>query len=439
MLAQSPHLRAECSPCPPDSMLTERQSKDARVGEEGGILSGGCEDGRVSIRILKAATEFEELRDVWSTWSRCPEADLDFFSIRLRYGRGIVRSHVMVVYRSGRPDCILVGWLHQGPVTFKVGPFALFRCHARVLHFVPGGFLGNQSWENSRLLMREIIKSLQNQEAEAAEFSQLTLSSPLHALARKEPNTFCREHFTPVQTHRYLALPGTFDEYCRGLSNKSREVLKRSARMLVRDFPGMVRFRSVRSIRDVEDFARMADEIARKTYPGVLGEGFVDNAETREMLLMAAQKKALRACLLYIGEQPIAFAIGLLSNKTLYGTFTGYDPEFKKYAPGLQSLMRLIEESFEPNGGLLRIDAGAGDPPYKRRLFPSSWKEHPVWIFAPTTKGLRLHVFRSVSALLHSLAMQLLARSEYLRTIKKMRHQRVVQEFKQKTFAQISR
>jgi len=420
-------------------MLIETQTKEARNGEERNTILCGRDDGQASLRILAAATEFEELRDTWSAWSHCPEADLDFFSIRLRHGRGVVRPHVIVVYRSGRPDCMLVGWLDQGPVTFKVGPFALFQCHARILRFVAGGFLGNQSWGNSRLLMREITKSLQNQEVQAVEFSQLKVGSPLHVLVRREPNIFCREHFTPVQVHRYLALPGTFDEYFRGLSRKSRQRFKRTARMLARDFPGMVRLQSIRSRRDVDDFASIADEISKKTYQRAVGAGFVNTVEMREMLRAAAQNAALRACLLYVGEQPIAFASGFLSNKTLYGTFTGYDPEFKKYGPGLQSLMRLIEESFEPSGGLLRVDAGSGDLPYKRRLFNSSWKEHPAWIFAPSVKGLSLHVFRVISTLLHALAMRLLAKSEYLRTVRKMWRQRVLRESQEKGFAQILR
>jgi hypothetical protein len=404
-----------------------------------GTISRNHEDGQAWLRILDLVTEFEEFRDIWSAWSDRPEAALDFFSIHLRHGRGVVRPHVMVVNRGGRPDCMLVGWLEQGSVAFKVGSFILFRSDARVLRFVDGGFLGNQSWGNSRLLIREIIKSLQNQEAQAVEFSQLKVGSPLHVLAKREPNAFCREHFTPVQTHRYLALPATFEEYFRGLSRKRRQLFKRTARMLARDFPGMVRFQSIRGERDVEDFARMADEISQKTYQRALGVGFVDNVEMREMLRAAAQNAALRACLLYVGEQPIAFASGFLSNKTLYGNLTGYDPEFKKYSPGLQSLMHLIQESFEPSGGLLRVDAGSGDQPYKRSLFRSSWKEHPVWIFAPSAKGLRLHALKVVSTLLHFLAMSLLAKSESLRKVQKTWRQKIVREFQRNRLVETSK
>lgn len=395
------------------------------------------EDAQPTLRILEAVTEFEELRGTWSAWSDRPEADLDFFSIHLRHRRGVVRPHVMVVYRSGRPDCMLVGWLDQGSVAFKVGSFDLFRSDARILRFVDGGFLGNQSRANSQFLVREIIRSLQKRDAQATEFSQLRVDSPLCDLARREPNIFCREHFTPVQTHRYLTLPARFDEFFRGLSRKSRQQFTSHAKMLMRDFPGKVRFQSFRTECDLEDFACKADEISQKTYQRALGIGFVNNFETREMLRAAAQKEALRACLLYIDERPVAFASGILSNYTLYGDLMGYDPAFKKYRPGLQTLMRLIEDSFEPRGSVLRIDAGSGDVPYKRALFHSSWKERPVWIFAPSARGLSLHLFRAVSTLLHSLAMQLFAKSDHFRKLKKMWHRQALREFQRKRFAKI--
>jgi len=403
-----------------------------RVGEPRPAISKSREGGQASLRILKAAAEFEEVRDTWSAWSDGPEADLDFFSIRLRHRREAVRPHVMVVYRNDRPDCMLVGWLDQGTVTFKVGSLALFRCDARILRFVNGGFLGNQSRENGRFLLREIISALHKQEAQAAEFSQLRADSPLCDLAKREPNVFCRDHFTPVQTHRYLTLPTSFDEFFLSLTSKRRREFRRHARMLVRDFPGRVRFERVRSERDVEDFAYKADEISQTTYKHALGVGFVNDLKTQEMLRAAAQKAALRASIMYIGDRPIAFAAGILSNKTLYGTSTGYDPRFKKYCPGLQSMMHLIEESFEPEGGPLRFDAGCGDSSYKSALFGSTWEEAPVWIFAPSAKGLSLHVLKLVSTFLHSLAMQLLAKSDRLRKVKKVWHSRALRNFKER-------
>jgi hypothetical protein len=401
--------------------------------EDRASVSGSRADGQATLRILDAAVQFEELRDTWLAWSTCPEADLDLFAIHLRHTLGVVRPHVMVVYRSGRPDCMLVGWLHQGSLAFKVGSFVLFRSDARILRFVNGGFLGNQSRRNSHFLVREIIKSLRRHEAQAVEFSHLRVDSSLYDFAKREPSVFCREHFTSVQTHRYVTLPGSFDEFLCSRSGKTRQQFRRHARMLARDFPAKLRFQSVRSERDVEDFARKADEISQKTYQRALSVGFVNDPEMREMLRAAAQKGALRACLLYIGEQPVAFASGIVYNETLYGSFTGYDPGFKKYLPGLQTLMRLIEESFEPSGSPLRVDAGSGDFPYKRALFDSSWKEGPVWIFAPSAKGLGLHVRKVASTLLHSLAMGLLARSDHLRKVKKMWHRLALREFQRRS------
>jgi len=83
----------------------------------------------------------------------------------------------------------------------------------------------------------------------------------------------------------------------------------------------------------------------------------------------------------------------------------------------------------------LRIDAGSGDSSYKRALFDSSWKEAPVWIFAPSAKGFSLHALKAAATLLHSIAMGLLARSDHLRKVKNMWHRLALGEFQRKSFA----
>jgi len=393
----------------PDFLLNETQVEGV----------GSRVNSHASLRILKAPAEFEEIRNSWLAWSDGRETDPDLFAIRLRHTREAVRPHVMVVYRDGRPDCMLVGWLGHGEVAFKVGTIKLFRSVGRVLRFVNGGFLGNQSRANSLCLLREILRSLRTGEAQAVEFSQLRVDSPMYDVARREPRAICRDLYTPIQNHQYKVMPDSFDAYFRSLAIKSRMNLKRCAKVLVRDFPGQVCFENIRSERDVERLARRADEVAQKNYKHALGIGFVNKPETREMLHTAAQKGGLRACLLSIGERPIAFAIGLLSNKTLHATFTGYDPEFRKYGPGLQALLHMIEDAFEPEGSLLQLDFGCGDSAYKRSLCDSEWREAPVWIFAPSLKGLGLHVRRTISASLHFLAMRLLE-NDNVRKVKDM-------------------
>jgi hypothetical protein len=387
---------------------------EAQVEEVGSRI-----DSRASLRILREPAEFEEIRDSWLAWNDGREADPDLFAIRLRHTREAVRPHVMVVYREGRPDCMLVGWLGEGEVAFKVGTIKLFRSVSRVLRFVNGGFLGNQSRANCQCLLREILRSLQTGEAEAVEFSQLRVDSPMYDVARRGPSVICRDAYTPIQNHQYKVMPSSFDAYFRGLAIKSRMNLKRCAKILVRDFPGQVCVENIRGERDVERLARKADEVAQKNYKHAMGIGFVNKPETREMLLTAAQKGMLRASLLSVGERPIAFAIGFLSNQTLHATFTGYDPEFRKYGPGLQTLLHMIEDAFEPKGGFLRLDVGCGDSAYKRCLCDSIWREAPVWIFAPSLNGLSLHVRKMISTSLHFLAMRLLE-NDHLRKLKNM-------------------
>jgi CelD/BcsL family acetyltransferase involved in cellulose biosynthesis len=331
---------------------------------------------------------------------------------------------------------MLIGWVDQGTVPFHVGPLVLFRPEARILHFAYGGFLGNQSRANSRFLVREIIRLLREHEAQAAVFSQLRVDAPLCDFARRRPGLFCRDHFTPAQTHWYLNLPASFDEFFRGRSIKTRKQVERRARMLERDFPGTVRFQNVRSERDVADFARKADEISQQTHQRAVGMGFVNDPETQEALYAAGRKGALRACILHVGDRPVAFSAGIVSKNILYADFTGYDPAFKKYSPGLQTQMRLIEESFKPTGSILRVDAGHGDSVYKRALFDLSWEEHPIWIFAPTAKGLSLNAFKLISTCFHTVAMRWLAKSKLLRRVRKSWRDRTVREFQRKNFAE---
>jgi CelD/BcsL family acetyltransferase involved in cellulose biosynthesis len=189
----------------------------------------------------------------------------------------------------------------------------------------------------------------------------------------------------------------------------------------------------------VAEFASKADLISKKTYKHAIGVGFVNDGEMQEKLRAAARGGALRACMLYVGDRPIAFAGGILSKQTFYGAFTGFDPAFQKYGPGLQSIIRLIEESFEPGYHCLRYDAGCGDSPYKRALFTSGWKEAPVWIFAPCAVGLRLHFLKAISTLLHYSTMRLLEKSDRLRKVKKMYHRQALRQFQLSSSEGISR
>ena len=371
------------------------------------------------LRIARTIVELEEFREIWSQWCEEPMADIDYYLASAWCRAGFVRPHVMVVYRDGLPDCMLVGRLEHTTWMLKVGYKTLFRPQARRLFFVEGGFLGNQTQENSEFLVRTIMACLQQGEADTAEFMRVREGSIFHRAASEEPGFLRRGHLMPVQEHRVVKLPETFDKFLHGLSRKNRHELRRHEKKLTESFAGQVRIHCYRTEKDLKDLAQEVDKISEQTYQRAIGEGFKADVENYEALRVSAHRGGLRGCVLYLAEQPCAFFIGNHYKNTFHGNFMGFDSRFGKYTPGLYILMHSIEECFEPDHRTTHIDLGSGDRQYKRAICNESWKDAPMYIYALTFAGLKLNCLRSGTALIDTFARKLLLRSVLVQKLKK--------------------
>ena len=379
------------------------------------------ENSEPTLRIARSVPEVEELREIWTEWQSNPTSDIDNFLSIVRLRPEIQRPHVMVVYRDGQADSILVGRLERTKISFTVGYHKLFQPDVRVLCFTHGAFLGNQSAENSEFFTRELAKCLSRGEADVARLEYVEKDSSLFQSVMSVPSYLCRDHFAPTQPHGCLRLPGGFNEFMDSLSRKERHNLKRYANRLKNDFPEKTHIQCFREEGQVDQLIRDAEEIAKKTYQRALGVGFHDNIETRQLLGTAAQKHTLRGCVMYLGGQPAAFMIGVRYRQALHGTAMGYDPGFNEYSLGSLLLMHWIEEAFHAPGSekVAEIDLGPGDGRYKRALHNHVWNESVVYICAPTPKGLAFNSQRSLAYLIDRSARKLVLSSAFLEKIKK--------------------
>lgn len=382
------------------------------------------------VRILRTVPELEELREIWNLWCDDPNADMDYYLAIARCRSDFVRPHVMVVFRNGRPDCMLVGRLECCRVKLKVGYTTLFEPRISQLFFVQGGFFGNASEENSRVLVRELKHCLQSGEADTAELTRLTKTSNLYKAAESEFGFLRRGHFIPLHEHRWLELPGSFKDFLHSLPRKHRHELRRHERKLADDFSGRTHIHCYRHEEEVKELAQEVEKVSAKTYQRALGVGFRPDAEVLESLRITARKGGLRGCVLYLDEQPCAFFIGKHYKKTFHGNFMGFDPQFGKYSPGLAVLMHSIEECFDSNMRATQFDLGWGDRQYKRVICNQSKQDGPVYLYALTWPGLRLNFLRSVTSLLDLAARKMLARSLLLEELK-----RAWQERRQKSYS----
>lgn len=372
-----------------------------------------------SVRTVRRIQELEEFRQPWDSWCNDPDADMDSYLASARCKPEFVRPHVMVVYRQGRPDCMLVGLLERCRLKLKVGPATVSQPKVFQLLFLQGGLLGNGSEENCRILVREIRRSLKSGEADGAELRRLSRTSNLSEAARSEFNFLGKGHFMPLHEHRWLELPASFPEFLQGLSRKNRHEIRRHEKKVVDDFSGRMHVQCYRLENEVDELAHEVEKVSVLTYQRALGVGFRPETEILESLRVSARHGGLRGCVLYLDQHPCAFFIGKQYKNSFHGNFMGFDPKFSRYSPGLLVLMHCIEECFDPNMRATHFDLGWGDRQYKRAICNHSRLDGPVYLYAPSWRGLKLNVLRSSVSFLDGMARKLLARSALLKKLRK--------------------
>ena len=372
-----------------------------------------------TVKVLRTTSEVEEIRPSWGSWQGNPDADIDFYLSFFRPGTEIERPHVIVVYREGTPDAILVGRIDRRVMNFRIG-YARFGPEANILFFVAGALRGNPSFENKELLVREICRSLSRREADVAYLNLLRIDSDLFKLAKEIPGFSCRDHFSVTQPHFTTTIPKNSDEFYRSLGPKTRQELRRKQQKLEKEISGPIRIRCFREVAEFDQAMSAAEEVAKKSYLRGLGVGFNVSPQTRAALRVKAQKGWLRTYVLYAGDRPLAFWMGDLLGGTFGGNFTGYDPDMAKYSPGMYLMTKVIEDFCNAEAtDVTKIDFGPGGAPYKASLGKRDADEAPLYIFSRSWKGVKLNLLRSLTAGIHEPLKKALERTKLLGKIKK--------------------
>jgi hypothetical protein len=376
--------------------------------------------GEVSVRVLRTIGDLENLRTAWTEMQRHPNADLDLFLTVLASNTQIDRPYVVVLYRDGSPNTILVGRLENTRLDLRVGYAGFLKPRARSLTFIYGGLFGNTCADNCRALAVEIMNSLRGGEADFAFFNHLPADSSLYEALGRAPGFLGRDHFPALQTHRSMALPGSAEEFLQGLSPKLRR--NQRWKKLLRDYPGAVSIRCFRDASELEQMISDVEVVAKTTYQRGLGVGFADDEITRGHLVLKARRGWLRTYVLYVADRPWAFWSGTLYRDVFHSDYMGYNPEHSKYSPGLYLVTRVIED-FCKSGEQRKVDAvdfGLGDAEYKETLCNVQWQDASTYVFAPTARGLLLNAIRTPILLFDRFTKRALERTGLLAKMKRL-------------------
>jgi CelD/BcsL family acetyltransferase involved in cellulose biosynthesis len=368
----------------------------------------------VIARVVTTISEIEKLRDVWTSFEGHRDGDFHFFLEYVQASSNTLRPHVIVVYRSGQATALLAGRLDLTRMDQRLGYLRIPGVRSRALMFM--GFRGEQSKQNCTLIIRSLLDTLKNADADYAQIPT-TYGSETYRAALELPSYFCRDHAPELSQNHILRISGDFNQVYSQLSANLREQIRRKKKKIDADFNGPADFVCYTQPGELETALAHTEEIARKSYQRGLAVGFSDSNSMRRRLHFCAAKGWLRIFIAYLGDRPAAFTIGTVCDKTYTSDFLGYDPQYRDYSVGTVLQCALIERCC--NEGVEVIDFSAGDANYKRRFGNDQTTVARLYIFAPHLKGVYLNGVKTAAATVNILGKYILAHSGFLPKFKK--------------------
>jgi hypothetical protein len=289
----------------------------------------------------------------------------------------------------------MIGLRELKKVPFRLGFVTICQPEVNVIEFVSGGLRGNGSSENCAAFVREVMRSLNEREADLARWGQLSVQSPLCQCALRLPRFVSRDYSGYLDDHWLKDFPKGLDSFFTSLCRCQRSKTRRKYKKVLTCFPGKVRVRCFSSLADLEPAILDVDKIAGETDKRRLGFGFFNTPQTRKQLAAVAERGWLRIYILYLEEKPAAFWMGTIYNRRLQADHAGYDPALSQFSPGIFLFLSIIEDLRDED--IKTIDFGWGSTQLSRCFGDRRQVEADVQVYAPTLRGIQLSMLRTTT------------------------------------------
>ncbi|RLK51650.1 acetyltransferase (GNAT) family protein [Alkalispirillum mobile] len=172
--------------------------------------------------------------------------------------------------------------------------------------------------------------------------------------------------YVPKQYLRhYIDLTMGWEAYQQQFSGKTRQTLRRKVRKFAKVSGGELEWRCYRSAEEIDTFHRLAREVSRQTYQERLLDAGLPNSEAfLDLSRQRAEQDRLRAYLLFLDDEPVAYLYCPARDGVLFYSFLGYRPDVAHLSPGTV-LQWLVLESLFAEGRFQVFDFCAGDSSHK--------------------------------------------------------------------------
>jgi CelD/BcsL family acetyltransferase involved in cellulose biosynthesis len=152
---------------------------------------------------------------------------------------------------------------------------------------------------------------------------------------------------------RYLTrLEGSFEDFLAGMSGKSRSTLRRKARKFAKADGGAdiddIDWRQYDTPAGISDFLDLAAPLAKRTYQARLFDGALpDDGAFRQDALKLAQEGRVRAYLLFLEGEAVAYLYTPLEDRAFIYAYLGFDEAHAALSPGTVLQFLVHEKLFE--------------------------------------------------------------------------------------------
>ncbi|MBV8507464.1 MAG: GNAT family N-acetyltransferase [Alphaproteobacteria bacterium] len=146
---------------------------------------------------------------------------------------------------------------------------------------------------------------------------------------------------------RYVVdLQGSFAEYLKKFSKKSRGNLQRTVKKFATKNTGLIVVREFKTLTEIREFRDIAVAISRESYKKELGWGFQEDEQFARQLELDATGGRVRGYVLMCDDAAVAYVFCRIDHDVILYKHIGYHPRFAQRSPGTALLYLLLKRLF---------------------------------------------------------------------------------------------
>lgn len=190
---------------------------------------------------------------------------------------------------------------------------------------------------------------------------------------------------------RYVVdLAGSFAEYIKKFSKKSRGNLQRTVKKVVGANGGSADIRECKTPSEMMSFRDIAISISHQSYKTEIGRGFQEDDGFARQLEIEAGAGGVRGYVLMIDGEAAAYAFCRIDHDVIVYKHIGYGDQFAQYSPGTALLYLMLERLFNEREFRLLDFEGTEYYAYKEFFSTRAIRCARVVWFRPTIRNVAL-------------------------------------------------